>query len=381
MKSRVAFGGGNVRCRGLGHSPTRPQVKPQAQANPRVHGVQGQELGKPINVGNVDLSCKEERWWKSTQRVDEVNALVTWLGFLTLFYQKYFPDTLHDKKEQEFLTLTQGDDMSILDYETKFNELSQFVGAIVDDDVKKEKSDVIYAGGHTLGKLVQGRMELPSNVVRSVKYGKTGLLAISCYSGSGGRVLKCVEGTLGMNRVTNAPTKSPLSTSQGKQRHQKPNTQGMLYATNQRDAQASNDVATGILPISSTLAYVLFDHSFISITYSMKCNVPSEPLDIEVVFDTPVGGCLLGSRFGKSCVIEIEGQNIEVDLTLSNLKDFDVILGMDWLASQYPSLDCREKMVYFTIPRKQKIEYCRSKVVSPPRIVFAIEAHGMLRKG
>ncbi|GAA0170637.1 hypothetical protein LIER_24860 [Lithospermum erythrorhizon] len=81
-----------------------------------------------------------------------------------------------------------------------------------------------------------------------------------------------------------------------------------------------------------------------SITYATKCNVSSEPLDVELV-DTSVGGCLIGSHFCMSCVIEIESQKLEADLTFLNLKDFDFVLGMDWLDTHYASLDCREKKV------------------------------------
>ncbi|RVW79425.1 hypothetical protein CK203_056099 [Vitis vinifera] len=39
-----------------------------------------------------------------------------------------------------------------------------------------------------------------------------------------------------------------------------------------------------------------------------------------------------------------------VDLVLLDLQDFDVILGMDWLASYHASVDCFGKRVTFSIP-------------------------------
>ncbi|GAA0159504.1 hypothetical protein LIER_16260 [Lithospermum erythrorhizon] len=80
-----------------------------------------------------------------------------------------------------------------------------------------------------------------------------------------------------------------------------------------------------------------------SIAYATKCNVPSEPLHIEVVVDTPIGGCLIGSRFCKSSVIEIEGQKLEADLTLSSLKDFDLILEHKSLGGKLLSLPIPER--------------------------------------
>ena len=49
---------------------------------------------------------------------------------------------------------------------------------------------------------------------------------------------------------------------------QKPKIQGRVYVLTQQDANISNAVVTGIIPISTTYAYALFDpgatHSFIS---------------------------------------------------------------------------------------------------------------------
>ena len=41
---------------------------------------------------------------------------------------------------------------------------------------------------------------------------------------------------------------------------------------------------------------------------------------------------------------------MEADLILIDLKGLDVILGMDWLASNYASMDCFRKEVIFRRP-------------------------------
>ena len=46
----------------------------------------------------------------------------------------------------------------------------------------------------------------------------------------------------------------------------------------------------------------------------------------------------------------VGGRELLADLVLWDVIDFDVILGMDWLAQYYASLDCREKVVIFRIP-------------------------------
>ncbi|GAA0168163.1 hypothetical protein LIER_40508 [Lithospermum erythrorhizon] len=377
MPPRVAPGRG--RGRGRSQGPARPQVEPHYQANPRVHGVQGQFVAQQQNAAPQIPNIKFDQFIKQKPPEFDVSFEVSVVNNFRFKLEKifarigctdeemkYFPDSLRDKNEQEFLTLTQGD-MSVLDYETKFDELSQFASAIVDDNAKKAKrflkglrgeiripiaservttyADIVDRALNVeneveaekpkapekkrsadlqplqyVGKQVK-RENFESNSFRrqnewcdlckrphsrencprknATKYGMRGHLAISCQSGSRGRVLKCArcgkshdqnkcpwvtgscfecgqqghraavckrKETHGMSRVTNAPTKGPFSISQGKQDHQKPKTQGMFYATNRRDVQASNDVVTGILPVSLGLACVLFDpgatHSF-----------------------------------------------------------------------------------------------------------------------
>jgi hypothetical protein len=43
------------------------------------------------------------------------------------------------------------------------------------------------------------------------------------------------------------------------------------------------------------------------------------------------------------CRIEVEGRNFPVDLHLFIMKDFDIILGMDWLANHHASINYRNK--------------------------------------
>ena len=51
----------------------------------------------------------------------------------------------------------------------------------------------------------------------------------------------------------------------------------------------------------------------------------------------------------SSCLVLVEGRELLVGLVFSVL-DFDIIMGMDWLAKYYAIVGCREKEVIFRIP-------------------------------
>lgn len=52
----------------------------------------------------------------------------------------------------------------------------------------------------------------------------------------------------------------------------------------------------------------------------------------------------------RSCILGIEDRELSVNLILLNMKDFDVILGIDWLATHHAIIHCYSKEVVFHLP-------------------------------
>ena len=77
---------------------------------------------------------------------------------------------------------------------------------------------------------------------------------------------------------------------------------------------------------------------------------------------TPLSDELETDVFFPSCPVLVEGRELLADLVLLDVIDFDVILGMDWLARHYASLDCREKVVIFRIPNDDEFRFRGDKL-------------------
>ncbi|XP_070029297.1 uncharacterized protein [Nicotiana sylvestris] len=60
---------------------------------------------------------------------------------------------------------------------------------------------------------------------------------------------------------------------------------------------------------------------------------------------------------------------------------FDVIMGMDWLASCYANVDCRTKMVRFQFPGETVIEWNRNIATPKGRFISYLKARKMISKG
>ena len=74
-------------------------------------------------------------------------------------------------------------------------------------------------------------------------------------------------------------------------------------------------------------------------------------------------------------------REMPVDLVLLHLQDFDIILGMDWLASYHASVDCFGKMVMFSIPGQPEFSFERKHTDRPLHMISTLRASSLLRKG
>ncbi|KAL0560443.1 hypothetical protein IC582_000848 [Cucumis melo] len=161
--------------------------------------------------------------------------------------------------------------------------------------------------------------------------------------------------------------------------------QGRVFATNKTEAEKAGTVVTGMLPVLGHYALVLFDsgssHSFISSTFVLHARLEVEPLRHVLSVSTPSGECMLSKEKVKTCQIEIAGHVIEVTLLVLDMLDFDVILGMDWLAANHASIDCSRKEVTFNPPSRASFKFKGEGSRSLPQVISAIRASKLLSQG
>ncbi|KAL0535938.1 hypothetical protein IC582_024872 [Cucumis melo] len=161
--------------------------------------------------------------------------------------------------------------------------------------------------------------------------------------------------------------------------------QGRVFATNKTEAEKAGTVVTSTLPVLGHYALVLFDsgssHSFISSTFVLHARLEVEPLHHVLSVSTPSGECMLSKEKVKTCQIEIAGHVIEVTLLVLDMLDFDVILGMDWLAANHASIDCSRKEVTFNPPSRASFKFKGEGSRSLPQVISAIRASKLLSQG
>ena len=78
-----------------------------------------------VSFTSFMLKREVEHWCRSSKKTLplEEDEILTWTIFLDAFYEKYFPESVRDEKEVEFMELIQGN-KTVLQYGAKFTELA-----------------------------------------------------------------------------------------------------------------------------------------------------------------------------------------------------------------------------------------------------------------
>ena len=89
----------------------------------------------------------------------------------------------------------------------------------------------------------------------------------------------------------------------------------------------------------------------IQLLFSLSVAIPfNNELETSIVF--------------LSCLVLVEGRELLAVLVFGVL-DFNMVVGMDWLAKYYAIVDCREKEVIFRIPDDEEFRFRGNKSSMP----------------
>ena len=162
-------------------------------------------------------------------------------------------------------------------------------------------------------------------------------------------------------------------------------TQARVYAVTQHDADAFPDVVTSIISILDHDAYILVNpgatNSFASKPFLYSFQIETQPLESCMRVSLPAGDLLVSDRVVRYSRVLIGGQEFPVDLVALDMRDFDVVLGMDWLSRHKATLDCYKKEVKLHRPGKLEVKFIGIRRELSSSMISALAAQRMLRKG
>ena len=162
-------------------------------------------------------------------------------------------------------------------------------------------------------------------------------------------------------------------------------TQARVYTVTQQEANASPDVITGMISVYDHDAYALVDlgatHSFISIPFTERHQIESQPIDGRMVVSVPNGDTMISEMIVLGSRLVIQNKDFPADLIVLGIHDFDIVLGMDWLSKHRATLDCYKKEVRLVRPEEPGVIFRGIRKEIAPSLINAMTASKILRKG
>ncbi|XP_052181900.1 uncharacterized protein LOC127794693 [Diospyros lotus] len=165
----------------------------------------------------------------------------------------------------------------------------------------------------------------------------------------------------------------------------RPHIQGRVFALTTTEAEQGKDTVQGILSLYDIDVCVLFDtgstHSFV--TPRVVCHIPisSTLLPYYLIVTTPGDTKMVGSEVYRDCKIMVHDKEFPGNLVVLDIKDFDLILGMDWLSQHYAKVDCRHKVIHFELPHQPIVVYRGIKPMSSTPLISVMKAEKLMRHG
>ena len=95
----------------------------------------------------------------------------------------------------------------------------------------------------------------------------------------------------------------------------------------------------------------------------------------------PTGDPLFSDRVVRDSRVLIRGQEFPADLVALDMRDFDVVLSMDWLSRHRATVDCYKKEVKLHRPGKLEVKFRGILRKLSSNMISAMVVQKMLHKG
>ena len=122
-------------------------------------------------------------------------------------------------------------------------------------------------------------------------------------------------------------------------------------------------------------------HSFISVPFTKRHQIESQPINGRMVVSVPNGDTMISERIVPGSRLVIQNKDFPADLIVLGIHDFDIVLGMDWLSKHRATLDCYKKEVRLVRPEEPGVIFRGIRREIAPSLINVMTASKMIRKG
>ena len=145
------------------------------------------------------------------------------------------------------------------------------------------------------------------------------------------------------------------------------------------------DVIVGKFSIFETNVYALIDpgstHSYFCTSISSLGSLQKSEIEYDILVTNPLEHSVIMNRVYRDFPIRIREYEFPGDLIELSFREFDVILGMDWLSRHQVVVDCRMKRVTLRASSGEEVTFIGERSNPLSNVISATTARTMVRKG
>ena len=158
---------------------------------------------------------------------------------------------------------------------------------------------------------------------------------------------------------SNLQSRAPQSAHSQPSNQPPRNNGGRVYVMRKEEAEDAPNVVTGTFPFFTQSVDILFDsgatHSFISAKLVETLGLdPTQKSSLLTVM-LPNGKTVACKELYEDYPMKMYECEFPANLYKFELTDFEIILGMDWLAKHQAQIDCPKRKITLRGPNEEKV--------------------------
>ncbi|XP_073033805.1 uncharacterized protein [Primulina eburnea] len=314
-----------------------------------------------VEVVTPFLEDRARKWWETVSLPLAEVEDITWQIFKREYLKQYYPAEFRLQKLNEFENFRQSPDMTVMEYTSKFNDLGTYVPTIMSDETLKM---------HRFKKGLNSRIQSALAVYKPSSFADLMDAAMSAETD----IKRREEENKNKRPMNNQSTQNNL-------KFKKPNYSGGSFKG------SSGRIGNTEGKWCDTCRQKHIGECYRKTGACFKCGKVGHRIkDCPDNKDKGSGPNKQNENKTNARVYAItqeEADNsneVVAELIQLNMVEFDIILGMDWLAKNHAIVDCQKKEIRLQTPAKREVVY-QGKSKERKSLLFASQAWKAMKGG
>ena len=107
-------------------------------------------------------------------------------------------------------------------------------------------------------------------------------------------------------------------------------------------------------------------------------SLPKSEIEYDIFVTNPLGHSVIVNRVYRDCPIRIREYEFSEDLIELSFKEFDVILGMNWLSRHQVVVDCRMKQLTLRTPSGEEVTFIGERSNHHSNVITTVTVRTMV---